>query len=49
MTWGLLGDLAVRRGDLAQARRDYGQASELNPRDAGLQALARNPRTGVAQ
>jgi Flp pilus assembly protein TadD len=49
VTWGLLGDIAVRRGDLAQARRDYGQASELNPRDTGLQALAKNPRAGLPQ
>jgi hypothetical protein len=47
--WGLLGDLAVRRGDLARARRDYGRASALNPQNAGLQALARNPRAGLPQ
>jgi len=45
--WGLLGDLAVRRGDFAQARRDYGRASELNPRDAGLEQLARRPRSAL--
>jgi UDP-GlcNAc:undecaprenyl-phosphate/decaprenyl-phosphate GlcNAc-1-phosphate transferase len=42
--WGLLGDLAVRRGDLAQARRDYRHAARLNPRDEELERLARNPR-----
>lgn len=49
VTWGLLGDLALRRGDLVQARRDYGRASELNPRNAGLQALAKDPRTGLPE
>jgi len=45
--WGLLGDLAVRRGDFAQARRDYGRAAALNPRDAGLEALAKDPRSAL--
>jgi tetratricopeptide (TPR) repeat protein len=36
VTWALLGDLAMRTGDRAQARRDYGRALELNPRDPGL-------------
>jgi tetratricopeptide (TPR) repeat protein len=30
--WALMGDLATRRGDLVQARRDYARAAELNPR-----------------
>lgn len=47
VTWGLLGDLAVRRGDFAQARRDYGRAAALNPRDEGLEALARDPRAAL--
>ncbi len=47
--WGLLGDLALRRGDLVQARSDYGRASELNPRNAGLSSLAKNPRAGLPQ
>jgi len=47
VTWGLLGDLAVRRGDFEQARRDYGRASELNPLDAGLEQLAKNPRLAL--
>jgi glycosyl transferase family 4/O-antigen ligase/polysaccharide polymerase Wzy-like membrane protein len=46
--WGLLGDLAVRRGDLATARQDYGTASRLNPRDPSLRTLARNPRAALS-
>ncbi len=41
VAWGLLGDLATRRGLRAVARRDYRRASRLNPRDPGLAALAR--------
>lgn len=41
--WGLLGDLAVRRGNLEQARAAYREAARLNPRDLGLAALARDP------
>ena len=47
VTWGLLGDLAVRRGDFDQARRDYGHASRLNPRDEGLKTVARDPQTAA--
>jgi UDP-GlcNAc:undecaprenyl-phosphate GlcNAc-1-phosphate transferase len=43
----LLGDIAVRRGDLRQARRDYGRAAALNPRDATLAKLARDPRVAA--
>jgi O-antigen ligase len=32
--WVLMGDLATRRGATAQARRDYGRARYLNPRDS---------------
>jgi O-antigen ligase len=32
LPWALLGDLAARRGDSAQAARDYDRARELNPR-----------------
>ena len=41
--WVLLGDLAVRRGDIETARRDYGRASELNPQDGAIRALAEDP------
>jgi predicted Zn-dependent protease len=43
VTWALLGDLAVRTGDETTARRNYAHAATLNPRDAGLQALAQDP------
>jgi cytochrome c-type biogenesis protein CcmH/NrfG len=46
VTWALLGDLAVRRGDLRQARADYGRASRLNPFDRPLAHLARTPTGG---
>lgn len=45
VTWVLLGDLSVRREDLAAARSFYGRASQLNPRDEGIARLARDPRT----
>ncbi len=48
VTWGLLGDIAVRRGDLEQARKDYGRASQLNPRDTGLEQVADDPRSALA-
>jgi tetratricopeptide (TPR) repeat protein len=47
VTWALLGDLAVRRGDLHQARADYARASELNPRDVTLRRLAHEPRSAL--
>ncbi len=36
VTWALLGDLAVRTGDLDEARGHYRRALALNPRDPGL-------------
>ena len=47
VTWGLLGDLALRRGDLQQARQAYGRASRLNPRDRNLRLVARDPRLAL--
>jgi hypothetical protein len=38
--WALLGDLAVRVGQVEEAQRLYRHASRLNPRDAGLSELA---------
>jgi UDP-GlcNAc:undecaprenyl-phosphate GlcNAc-1-phosphate transferase len=48
VTWTLLGDLAVRRGRFGEAKRNYSRASALNPRDAGLRALAADPRQAAA-
>jgi O-antigen ligase len=41
VTLGLLGDLEVRAGNEAIARRYYRRALALNPRDTGLQKLSR--------
>jgi hypothetical protein len=43
VTWALLGDLALRRGLVDEARRNYRRALELNPRDPSLRELVRNP------
>ncbi len=43
VTWGLLGDLAVRRGDRAAARRYYRRALRLNPKDPSLRELVKDP------
>ncbi|MDP1849670.1 MAG: O-antigen ligase family protein [Solirubrobacteraceae bacterium] len=45
VTWVLLGDLSVRRGDLRAARSAYGRALQLNPRGPGLARLAADPGT----
>jgi hypothetical protein len=45
--WALLGDLAVRRRDLAEARRDYTRAHRLDPRNPELARLARDPSTAT--
>jgi UDP-N-acetylmuramyl pentapeptide phosphotransferase/UDP-N-acetylglucosamine-1-phosphate transferase len=47
VTWTLLGDLAVRRGELRDAGRYYGRAARLNPRDAGLAKLAADPEAAA--
>ncbi len=41
VTWGLLGDLALRAGLVHTAINYYREALALNPRDAGLAELAR--------
>ena len=40
LPWALLGDLATRRGDVERARDYYARASELNPRDPVIRAMA---------
>jgi cytochrome c-type biogenesis protein CcmH/NrfG len=47
VTWALLGDLSVRRGNLAAAKLNYSEAHRRNPRDVGLAALARDPGRAV--
>jgi tetratricopeptide (TPR) repeat protein len=47
ITWGLLGDIAVRRGDFALARQYYRRAARLNPRDEALAARSRDPRAAT--
>ena len=47
VAWGLLGDLAVRRGAIADARRAYRTAARLNPRDPGLAALSKDPLSAL--
>jgi tetratricopeptide (TPR) repeat protein len=47
LTYALVGDLYVRQGRLADAKRAYRQALARNPRDAGLQALARDPASAA--
>jgi UDP-GlcNAc:undecaprenyl-phosphate GlcNAc-1-phosphate transferase len=47
VTWALLGDLAVRRGRLPEARGHYSRAARLNPRDRTLKSLARDPRRAL--
>ena len=47
VTWGLLGDLAVRRGALAEARNAYREAARLNPRDRELARFARDPASAL--
>jgi UDP-N-acetylmuramyl pentapeptide phosphotransferase/UDP-N-acetylglucosamine-1-phosphate transferase/tetratricopeptide (TPR) repeat protein len=43
VTWVLLGDVAVRRHDLAAASARYRRAHELNPRDPAIARLGRTP------
>jgi hypothetical protein len=47
VTWALLGDLAVRAGDQAQARANYREALQRNPRDPGLRQLVRDPEAAL--
>jgi len=45
--WGLLGDLAVRRGAFRIAKIDYRKASQLNPKDSVTAQLAKDPRSAL--
>ena len=47
VTWTLVGDLAVRAGQLDAARAAYGHAHMLDPRDPAVAAFAANPRTAL--
>jgi UDP-GlcNAc:undecaprenyl-phosphate GlcNAc-1-phosphate transferase len=47
VTWGLLGDIAVRERRLAVAKLDYRRAHQLNPRDPALAQLSRDPRSAL--
>jgi hypothetical protein len=47
VTWVLLGDSAVRSGDLETARADYRVAHGLNPLDPTVAEAARNPRSSL--
>jgi hypothetical protein len=47
ITWALLGDLAVRGGDLTAARAAYRRALALNPREPDLTKVAISPRRAV--
>ena len=49
VTWALLGDLSVRRGQLDDAGAHYRRAARLNPRDVGLIALAADPRSATVR
>ena len=45
--WGLLGDLAARRGDLDAARTAYRRSRKLNPTDPFVGPLADDPSSAV--
>jgi tetratricopeptide (TPR) repeat protein len=47
VTWALLGDLAVRTGDLELARTRYQRAHSLNPLDPTLRRLATDPGSAL--
>ena len=45
--WALVGDLAVRSGDMPGARTAYRRALALSPRDPALAELAADPRAAL--
>ena len=48
VTWALLGDLEVRRGDIPAARRAYRRAQAINPREPSLPGLIADPRSALS-
>jgi tetratricopeptide (TPR) repeat protein len=49
LTWALLGDLVVRRGKVGEARRYYRHSLALDPRNAYLGSLVKDPRSALTQ
>jgi O-Antigen ligase len=47
VTWTLLGDIHVRERKIAAAKRDYGRAHRLNPRNSTLTELATDPSSSL--
>jgi Flp pilus assembly protein TadD len=47
LNFALLGDLLVRRGEIARARAAYGKALRLKPRDLQLRNYVRDPRQAL--
>jgi tetratricopeptide (TPR) repeat protein len=49
LTWALLGDLSARRSKFRQARAYYERSLALNPHNAVVRALAKDPRSVLAE
>jgi Flp pilus assembly protein TadD len=49
VTWALLGDLAVRQGDIKGARAAYRRAQRINPREPSLPPLIDDPRLALSE
>ena len=47
VTWTLLGDISLREHRTGAAKRDYTRAHQLNPRDATLAELSRDPGSAL--
>jgi O-antigen ligase len=48
LPWALLGDIAARRRDFRAARSYYRRSSELDPKNALIKSLARDPRAALS-
>ena len=46
--WALLGDLQVRLGRVAEARRSYARALQLNPLEPALKVPVADPRRALS-